>query len=334
MVDSLAGYNLQTAGFARLVNTAIHRDVVNLLRYRAVYADPQAILPLNKVPGSSFVHRATLWTDVAPTLAALAEGVPPSPLKMSEDDIEVTVSEVGDYIPVFSQAEYQDGGALNLVANATKKIARMIELAYDTTARTLYLNSTNAIYGGSGNTASGDIAAGDVLTSDLVDEAVAIARESDLEPFDDGLYRFVGNPRQFVALLSEAGTNGSGFAPAANQGTVGDLKRGVIGDYHGARFISAGSRGIVKAAVGTGSIDVYRAVLYGKQAIAMSDMSSIQTIVQPGGGPTDPLRQIVATIGFRGFIGGALVELANDSDGSGVNGSDVVRHVVVETAAA
>jgi hypothetical protein len=173
-----------------------------------------------------------------------------------------------------------------------------------------------------------------VLDTPLVDELVTRARENDLEPFDDGLYRIIGHPRLFKSLQTEAGSNGSGFAPAANHGTVGDLKKGVIGDYHGAKFLSAGSRGLVNPGVGTGSIDVYKGVLVGKQSIALSDLASLRTIIQPGGGPTDPLKQIVATVGFRGFIGGTLVEVANTSDGAGTLDAAIRRSVIFEAAAA
>ena len=75
-------------------------------------------------------------------------------------------------------------------------------------------------------------------------------------------------------------------------------------------------------------------MLVGKQSIALSDIGSLKSIVQPGGGPTDPLKQIVATIGFRGFIGGTLVEVSNTSDGAGVLDAAIRRSVTFEAAAA
>ena len=230
MADTLGGFNLQSAGFANTVNTAIHRDVVAILRADVTYALPPSVLPLERVAGSTFTHRATLWTDIEPDLTALAEGVPPDPKKMAGDNIEVTVIEVGDYIPVFSQAEYQDGGALKLVMNATKKVARMQALAFDTLARTIYDAASTDVFAGTGNAATIDVAAGDVLTTAIVDELVTRARENDLEPFEDGLYRIIGHPRLFKPLIAEAAANGAGFLQAAVQGTVGDLKAGVVGD--------------------------------------------------------------------------------------------------------
>ena len=334
MPDTLGGFNLQSAGFSRLVQVAIHRSVIENLRAKGAYAIPESLLKLGAKPGSTFVRRATLWTDVDPTLTALSEGVVPSPKKMSEDDLEVTVIEVGDYIPVFSQAAYQDGGAENLVMQATKKVARMVELAFENLAKSIYTAGTTTLYGGTGNAASADVAAGDVLTTAMVDELVTQARERDMVPFSDGLYRIVGHPRLFKPLLTEAGSNGAGFVNAAIRGAAGDVAGGVIGDYHGAKFISAGSRGIKLAGAGTGAIDVYKGIIVGKEALALSDLGSIATFVESGGGPTDPLHQIVATIGFRGFIGGTLVSVANTSDGAGTNDADIQRSVLFEAAAA
>lgn len=334
MADTLGGFNLQSAGFTNLVQVAIHRSAIENLRTRGVYAIPESLLKLGAKPGSTFVRRGTLWTDVDPSLSALSEGVPPSPKKMAEDDIETTVIEVGDYIPIFSQADYQDGGAENLVYQATRKVSRMVELAFENLAKATYLAATTDLYAGTGNAATADVAAGDTLTTAMVDELVAEARENDLEPFSDGLYRIVGHPRLFLPLLTEAGSNGAGFVNAAIRGTAGSVAAGVVGDYHGARFLSAGSRGIKLAGQGTGAVDVYKGILIGKQSLAMSDLGSIKVYTEPGGGPSDPLHQIVATVGFRGFIGAALVEVANTSDGAGVLDTAIRRSVLFEAAAA
>lgn len=210
----------------------------------------------------------------------------------------------------------------------------MVELAFENKAKAVYLAGSTDLYAGSGNTQTSDVAAGDTLDTATVDELVAEARENDLEPFSDGLFRIIGHPRLFLPLLTEAGSNGAGFVNAAIRGTAGSVAAGVIGDYHGARFISAGSRGIKLAGQGAASIDVYKGILIGKQSLAMSDLGSIKTYVEPGGGPSDPLHQITATIGFRGFIGGALVEVANTSDGGGELDTAIRRSVLFEAAAA
>ncbi len=329
MADTLGGFNLQSAGFADLVQTAIYRNAIRLLRTAATYALPESVLALARKDGNNMEVRATLWTDVAPDLSPLAEGVPPAPTKMAEDQVEASITEVGGYIPIFSQANYQLAG---LVEQAVNKVGRQVYLAFDTLARNLYEAYPTNVYAGAGNAATGDVDTGDVLTTDMVDELVTIARESDLEPFSDGLYRIVGHPRLFRPLLQEAGTNGTGFAPAANQGTAGDLVKGTIGDYHGARFISAGSRGILLPNEGTSSTDVYKGVLIGRQSIALTDLSSIETHVDPGGGPTDPLHQIIATVAWKGFIGGVVVDLANFSDGAGNLDAPIQRSVLFEAA--
>ena len=334
MADTLGGFNTQATNFDQLVQTAIYRDVLRTLRVEAHYAMPESVLPLARLEGNNLSVRATLWTDVEPSLAALSEGVPPSPTKMAEDQIAASITEVGGYIPIFSQANYQ---LSQLVMQATDKVGRQLYLAFDSFARGLYSAGEADAWGGSA-TSKVTVATGDKLTTALVDELVTRARESDLEPFTDGLYRIVAHPRAIAPLLSEVGAGGgmTGFAPAASFGTAGDLVTGTIGGWHGALFVSAGSRGIVFKAAGAGSppIDVYRVALIGRNSVALTDLNSIQTIVQPGGGPTDPLRQIVATVGWRGFMGGVLVDAANFSDGAGVLDASIKRSVTADVSAA
>ena len=339
MADTLAGFNSQANGFDQLVQTAIYRDVLRTLRVEAHYAMPESVLPLARQNGNDLSVRATLWTDVEPDLSALAEGTPPSPTKMAEDQVTASIIEVGNYIPIFSQAAYQLD---NLVMHASDKVARQIYLAFDSFAKGLYAASATDVFGGTGNTQTSGIAALDVLTTDLIDEMVTRARESDLEPFSDGLYRIVGHPRAFQPLLSEVGAGGgmTGFAPAASFGSVGNLVTGTIGGYHGGMFVSAGSRGIKIAAGDPGAdttvaaVDVYKVALIGKNSLALTDLNSLRTFVEPGGGPTDPLRQVVATVGWRGFIGGVLVDASNFSDGAGTLGASIKRSVTAEVAAA
>jgi N4-gp56 family major capsid protein len=338
MADTLAGFNSEANGFDQLVQVAIYRDVIRTLRTQAHYAMPESVLPLQRMDGNNLSVRATLWTDVAPDLTALAEGTPPSPTKMAEDQVTASLTEVGGYIPIFSQAAYQLD---QLVMQATDKVGRQIYLAFDTFARKLYADSLTDAFAGTANTQTSGIGAGDVLTTALIDEMVTRARESDLEPFADGLYRIVGHPRAFAPLLSEVGAGGgmTGFAPAASFGSAGDLVTGTIGGWHGGLFVSAGSRGIKIATGDAGAdstlaaVDVYKIALVGRSSIALTNLNSVQTIVQQGGGPTDPLRQIVATVGWRGFMGGVLVDAANFSDGAGTLDASIKRSVTAEVAA-
>ncbi len=417
MADTLSGFNLQSAGFSDTVRVAIIRDVIKMLRADAVYAIPESVIPLQPDAGggNSFVRKATVFPDIpaanSGTGSVLAEGVPPSPRKLAEDSMSVTVQEVGDYVPVFSQAAYQYGQG-RAVAIAVDKVARMQFLLWDNLAKSIYNAGTTALFGGSTATSTATLQSGNVLTTAMVDELVTRARENDLQPFGDGLYRIVSGPRAFKALFTEAAANGGAFVNAANLGTVGDLTMGTIGDYHGARFVSAGSRAMKTSAqtgpaipaAGTAAIaatdvvtttgahglvagnqvrvvtitggaglaaatnyfvvsptsttfklaatlngaaidittdssaialayvnDVFKSILIGKGSIALSDPGSVENIFQPGGGPADPLRQTVATVGFKGFIGGALVSLANFSDGAGALSPDVVRSLIFET---
>jgi hypothetical protein len=410
-----SGLFLGATGFSDTTRVAIRRDIIKMLRAEAIYAQPESVLALSpdSEGGNTFVRKATAWTDVPAANSGkgstLSEGIPPTARKMAEDSISATVIEVGDYMPVYSQAAYQYGEKA-AIRQVLDKVNRMQFLAWDSWAQSLYAAGTADVFGGTASSQA-TLVPGNVLTTPLVDELVTRARENDLEPFSDGLYRIIGGPRAFKSLIGEALASGGGFVNAANFGTVGDLRKADIGAYHGAVFTDAGSRALKTADVvgpvipGAGNAiiaatnlftstsphglvtgqrvklvsvtggagltagtiyfvrvastttfaftatsggadidvtsdssaqvvssvtDVYRCVLVGKQSIALSDLGSVHPTYYPGGGPTDPLGQITAVIGFRGFMGGTLVSLANFSDGSGSLSADIKRSISFE----
>lgn len=291
------GLSLTSTGFTDTTRQAIIRDVIKMLRAEAVYALPESILPLgpDTAGGNTFSRKATAWTDFPASNsglgATLVEGAPPTPRQMAEDSITVTVAEVGEYVPISSQAAYQYG-APKAVAQAVDKVSRMEFLLIDNYAKTTYAAGTADLYAGTASSQA-TLQSGNVLTTALIDEMVTRAREQDLQPFSDGLYRIIGGPRAFKPLLTEASTNGGGFLNAANFGTAGDLKSGVIGDYHGAKFISAGSRQIVTADTVGPAI-----AAAGNAAIAATD--------------------IVTTTGNHGLVAGNKVRVVTITGGAGL----------------
>lgn len=414
----IGGINLAATNFSDTVRQYIERERVRMLRADSVYAIPESVTSVSpNEDGITFSRKLTAWLDIPAGNSGLGtvltEGTPPAARKLNEDSITLTVQEVGDYIPVFSQAAQQYGVAKALSV-AADKAARMQQLAWDNLARSLYAAATPDLYAGNASS-NATLIAGNVLTTSTLDEMVTQARERDLQPFTDGLYRFIGHPRLFKALFTEASANGGAFVNAANEGTVGDLTKGIVGDYHGARFVTAGSRGIATADVdgpalttaanaaiastdlitatahgltagsrikitaltgGTGLVqgttyyvvapvatdtfkvsatkngaainitadssaftanqvnDVYTGVLVGAGSIALADAGSIKTFIQKGGGVADPLEQTVATIGFRGFVGGTLVSIANFADGAGTASGDVNRYLTMRSVGA
>ncbi len=250
----IGGFNVSATGFSDTLRIAIIRDVIKMLRADAVYALPPSVLPLGPDAGggNTFQRKATVWTDIPAanggTGSVLVEGTPPSPRKLAEDSLTVTVQEIGDYVPVFSQAAYEYGSGKS-IAIAVDKVARMQFLLWDNLAKSLYAAGSADAFGGVASSQA-TLQAGNVLTTAMVDEMVTRARENDLEPFDDGLYRIVGGPRAFKPLFTEAASGGAGFINASNYlADEGALKGGEIGAYHGAMFISAGSRQIKTADV-------------------------------------------------------------------------------------
>jgi hypothetical protein len=344
-----SGLQLTSTGFSDTVRIAIIRDVLSMLRAEAVYALPESILPLGPDPegGNSFVRKTTLWTDFPAANAGLGstlvEYTPPTPRQMAEDSISVTVAEVGDYVPVSSQAAYQYGEGKAL-AQVISKVARMEFLMLDNYARAAYAAGTADLFAGTASSIA-TLQSGNVLTTALVDELVTRAREQDLQPFSDGLFRIIGGPRAFKGLLTEAATNGSGFLNQANgQQAPGDLRMGVIGDYHGARFIGAGSRQIVTAAqvgpaipaAGTAAIAATDTITTtGNHGLVAGNQVRVVTITGGAGLAAATNYFVVAPVGATTFKvsatkGGAAIDITSDSSAiSLAYVDDVYRSVLV-----
>lgn len=289
---------------------AITRDVLKKLRGGALYALPESVLPLDRDPeaGNTFVRRTTLWTDVPAGNSGLgttlSEFTPPTGRDMAADFIDVTVAEVGDFVKISSQAAYQNGEQKSL-ANAADVVARMEAVLIDNHARAAYAAASADFFAGTASS-NATLVAGNVLTTAIVDEMVTQARERDLVPFDDGLYRIVGHPRLFKALLTEAATNGGGFVNQAVNGQVGDLSRGQIGDYHGARFLS-GSRGIV-----TANVDGPALANAGNAAIAATDT--------------------VTTSSAHGLVAGNRIKITSLTGGAGLTAGNTYYVVAPVTS--
>lgn len=294
------GLQLTSTGFADTVRASIKRDVIRMLRTDAVWAQPESILPLgpDAGDGNTFVRKTTAWTDFPASNnglgSTLAEFSPPTPRNMAEDSISVTVQEVGDYVPISSQAAYQYGPSKAL-AQVVDKVVRMEFLMLDNYARAAYSAASPDLYGGSASS-NATLQSGQVLTSALVDELVTRARERDLEPFGDGLYRIIGGPRSFKGLMQEASTNGLGFANQVNGFAgkgLGDLNKGIVGDYHGARFVSAGSRALTAADTTGAAIPAA-----GNAAIAATD--------------------VITTTGNHGLVAGNKIRVVTITGGAGL----------------
>lgn len=326
-MPSAGGFDILAAGFSDTVQTQIERNLLETLRSGLAFTPAGSVVTAAQRPGGNGDYRYTLWTDTDPDLSALDEITPPSPTFMAGDNIEFSGSLIGQYVPISWLASIQAGE--DLVAEAVDKVSRMAAEAYDQVAKAAYEGATTDLFGGSGNVTTGDVAAGDILTPALLVEMITLLRERDVKPLANGRYALVGHPRAFAPLLEDFA---DGTVDAASFGVVGNLIDGAVGSYLGFDFVPT-SRGIVAAGGGTGGIDVHKLAAIGSGSLAMSAVAgNFSAIVRASNDVADPLGQIKATVGYKAFVGAALVEVANRSDGAGIADAQVQRSLTVQVA--
>lgn len=331
MADTFGGFNVggPTVGFDRAVQELILRNVIQNLRWGTqAYLPAGSVVTAVQVPGANGTYRFTNWTDVQPDLTELGETTPPDPTFLAGDDLEFSGKLIGQYVPITYLASIEAGESLT--ARAISIVSRMAAEAYGAIAQAAYAGATTDIYAAAAGS-TGAVDAGDVLDSALLVDIVTLLRARSVKPLANGRYALVGHPQAFAPLLKAFA---SGSVNAASFGTVGNLIEGSIGAYLGFDFVPT-EVGTILGGDGASSIDVHKLVAIGSQSIALSAVAgNFAPIVQPGGGVTDPLRQIAATVGYKAFAGAKIVSVSNRSDGAGNLESPIQRCVTVEVAAA
>ena len=308
MPDTFGGFNLNTAGFNRTIQTQIEAEVIKTLSAGLAFTPAGSIVKATLAPGNDGNVRFTLFSDVEPDLTELSETTPPGPTFMAGDDQEFAAKLLGNYVPVTWLAERQ---GRNPVSVAQAKVVRMAAEAYDTVARNAYAALTP--FGG---------ITGTLVSADLVTLAVEL-RSRDVMPLSNGYYRLVAHPNAYKDLMLEL-AGGSGAGAAAAFGTVADLQGGVIGRYLGFEFVAT-TRGIA----GT-SGDKQKVAAIGAESLAMSEVAGNFGVIVKRSGTEDPIDQVPMTIGWRAYVGAEVVDISNRSDGAGNLDTSVERAIVFE----
>jgi N4-gp56 family major capsid protein len=316
------GYGTDTTGFSDTVVKLVHKAIIETLRSGLVYLPRGSVVPAQQKPGynGTMVHVA--YPDLPVFTTDLTEGIPPTGSKLGIDKVEYTCTQKGNYVKLTDLAELESPHQLAKVA-ANKIEQQMVETV-DELARLVWATHATDLYSGTSNAATLDVAAGDVLTAANAMDAVAILRAKNVAPFANGDYLAITHPYVLRGLA-----NDKRFVEAAKYGDPSRLFKGSIGGFEGAQFVPT-SRGTKNAGAGTAGIDVFETIVIGANSIAFGDIGTLEVIIEKGG-VSDPLHQL-KTVGWKAFIGGALVKVAEKSDGAGVNAADVDRMVTIESA--
>jgi N4-gp56 family major capsid protein len=288
-----------TTNYGKSTVESILRTVQETLQGGLAYTPAGSVIPAALVPGSSGVFRSFGVSDLPEGGAVSVEDGQPDPEieDLAIDFVEMQGHAIGRSIGVTDNAKARS--PFNLSAIAVQKVSRDILVTYDGYARDCYKNAPVGIYGGTANSHVGDVAAGDKMTASILKDMVTILRGRDVKPLANGLYAFVASPYLLRDLMADDEyVDEMKFADPSTF-----LENQVVGRYAGAALINAGSRGLVQAGAGTGSIDVSIGVLIGANAL-FAALGGLQVIAATGPDKADPLnrRDVYSYKGFAAAI--------------------------------
>jgi N4-gp56 family major capsid protein len=253
------------------------------------------------MPGSSVVF--SIYSDLAQATTTLTETSDVSSIALGNpNQITVTLNEYGSAVTTTKKLNLTsfndvDTALADIIAyNAADSIDAVVA------AVLTGAGNTNIVYGGNATTTN-TIDASDTMTVAAIREAVTELRTNKALPRIGELYAAYLHPRQTADLRAETGTGG--FQALTQYVDRTPFVAGAVGVIEGA-FVVETPR--VPYAVNTNSpaVNVYKAVVAGREALAEAQGQDISTVVGP---QIDALRRY-HTIGWYYFGGFNILRTA------------------------
>jgi N4-gp56 family major capsid protein len=254
------------------------------------------------MPGSSVVF--SIYSDLAQATSTLTETSDVSSIALGNpNQITVTLNEYGSAVTTTKKLNMTsfndvDTALADIIAyNAADSIDAVVA------AVLTGAGSTNIIYGGLTATSTNTITAAATMRVQDIREAVTELRTNKALPRIGELYAAYLHPRQTADLRAETGTGG--FQDLSKYVDRTPFVAGAVGVIEGA-FVVETPR--VPYAVNTNSpaVNVYKAVIAGREALAEAQGQDISTVVGP---QIDALRRY-HTIGWYYFGGFNILRTA------------------------
>jgi len=291
-----------TSAVSNLVRTAYDQYVRMALRSIPVMRSLADVKPVQQaMPGSSVVF--SIYSDLAQATSTLTEATDVSSIALGNpNQITVTLNEYGSAVTTTKKLNMTsfndvDTALADIIAyNAADSIDAVVA------AVLTGAGNTNIIYGGNATTTNTiDIA--DTMAVTDIRQAVTELRTNKALPRIGELYAAYLHPRQTADLRAETGTGG--FQELSKYTDRTPFVAGAVGVIEGA-FVVETPR--VPFAVNTNSpaVNVYRAVIAGREALAEAQGQDISTVVGP---QIDALRRY-HTIGWYYFGGFNILRTA------------------------
>jgi N4-gp56 family major capsid protein len=280
-----------TSAISNLVQTAYDQYVRMALRSIPVMRALADVKPVQQaMPGSSVVF--SIYSDLAQATTTLTEASDVSSIALGNpNQITVTLQEYGSAVTTTKKLNMTsfndvDAALADIIAyNAADSI--------DAVVASVLTSGTNIIYAGTATTTNGITSAMKMSVQDIR-EAVTELRTNKALPRIGELYAAYLHPRQTADLRAETGTGG--FQALTQYVDRTPFVAGAVGVIEGA-FVVETPR--VPFAANSGSVNVYKAVVAGREALAEAQGQDISTVVGP---QIDALRRY-HTIGWYYFGG-------------------------------
>ena len=287
-----------TSSISNLVQTAYDQYVRMALRSIPVMRALADVKPVQQaMPGSSVVF--SIYSDLAQATSTLTESSDVSSIALGNpNQITVTLNEYGSAVTTTKK--------LNLTSFNDVDTALADIIAYnaadsiDAVVASVLTSGTNIIYAGTA-TSTNTITSSMKISVQDIREAVTELRTNKALPRIGELYAAYLHPRQTADLRAETGTGG--FQALTQYVDRTPFVAGAVGVIEGA-FVVETPR--VPYAANSGSVNVYKAIIAGREALAEAQGQDISTVVGP---QIDALRRY-HTIGWYYFGGFNILRTA------------------------
>ena len=287
-----------TSAISNLVQTAYDQYVRMALRSIPVMRALADVKPVQQaMPGSSVVF--SIYSDLAQATSTLTEASDVSSIALGNPtQVPVTLKEYGSAVTTTKKLNLTsfndvDQALADIIAyNAADSI--------DSVVASVLTAGSNVLYAGTA-TSTNTVAATQKMTVSLLRSAVTELRTAKALPRIGELYAAYLHPRQTADLRAETGTGG--FQELSKYTDRTPFVAGAVGVIEGA-FVVETPR--VPYTTNTNSVNVYKAVVAGREALAEAMGQDISTVIGP---QIDALRRF-HTIGWYYFGGWSLLRQA------------------------
>jgi N4-gp56 family major capsid protein len=291
-----------TADISNLVKAAYDQYVRMALRSIPVMRALADVKPVQQaMPGSSVVF--SIYSDLSAATSTLTETLDVSSIALGNpSQVTVTLNEYGSAVTTTKKLNLTsfndvDAALADIIAyNAADSI--------DSVVATVLTGGTNVIYGGNATTTN-TIDAADTISVADIRNAVTELRTNKALPRLGELYAAYLHPRQAADLRAESGTGGFQDIVKYTDNVSKTIIPGSVGVIEGA-FVVETPRVPFAANTNSPAVNVYKAVVAGREALAEAMGQDINTVIGP---EIDALRRF-RTIGWYYFGGFARLREA------------------------